>query len=290
MFKITSSILDFPRKVLSEDIWQYQSNDKQNELPILKPQLKYLIISTVNKYLSHIGLKLIKCNLLGGSASYQWTEGSDIDVSVYVNWPEDTTEETKDEYCNYFSKIEVPYKGFEIHFFLNKPENKFEIADAVYDVFNDEWVLPPLILPKHFDPDDYFKPFMKVAETKAKKFDDKIGELRRAWSVMSKASENKEGAVEPDSVEKRINKEKKEIRKIIKSLIDAFMAIRDKRYAMYDSLREKMRENVEIGRFERFQEPEIIWKYLDRSGYIDFLRKIYKLEKSDQLAKILSTY
>jgi hypothetical protein len=219
------------------------------------------------------------------------TEGSDIDVSTYANWPKNISEETIEKYCNYFSKIEIPYKGFELHFFLNKPENTgTEIADAVYDVINDEWLLPPLILPKHFDPEDYFKPFLKEAESKAKKFDGKIGTLRRAWSVMDKASESKDSAVEPSLVDKRIQEEKKEIKKIINALIDSFVDIRDKRYAMYDALREKMRENVNVGRFERFQEPEIIWKYLDRSGYIDFLWKIYKLEKEGQLEKILSTY
>ena len=157
-------------------------------------------------------------------------------------------------------------------------------------VLNDHWVLPPLILPDHFDPDEYFKPFLKAAESKAKKFDEAIGKLQRAWSTMSKASEAKENAAEPSLVQERIDIEKQTIRDITKWLSNSFLAIRDKRYAMHDVLREKMKKDSSIGRFERFQEPEIIWKYLDRAGYNDFLWKIHKLYSDNRLEKILTTY
>lgn len=290
--KIVASILDFPRKTLSEDIWQYSTQNKTDELPQLKPSVKFLITSTAQKYLSQIGLTLSACNLYGGSASYQWSEGADIDVSIYAeNWPESISESDLENYQNIFKEIETPYKSFEIHFFLKEPhETVHEVADAVYDVLNDHWVLPPLILPEHFDPDEYFKPFLKAAESKAKKFDEAIGKLQRAWSTMSKASEAKENAAEPSLVQERIDIEKQTIRDITKWLSCSFLAIRDKRYAMHDALREKMEKDSSIGRFERFQEPEIIWKYLDRAGYNDFLWKIHKLYSDNRLEKILTTY
>ena len=295
MSNIFGSILDFPRKTLSEDIWQYQttnSDDKKDELPRLNSTVKNLIISAVEKYLPQLGLKLLDCHLIGGAASFQWSDNTDIDVSVNAEgWPSNLSQIDIEKYHKLFSKIKIPFKTYEIHFFLKDPkEPDIEIAEAIYDVLNDEWILPPLILPKHFDPDDYFKPFIKEAETKAKKFDEGIGKLRRSWSSMNKASESKNDAVEPSLVEQRIKKEKDEINKIIEWLTKTYKAMHDKRDAMHDKLKEKMKKNVEIGRFERFQEPEIIWKYLERAGYNDFLRKLNKLKKTNQLENILSNY
>lgn len=290
--RITSSILDFPRKTLSEDIWSYQTDDKTNDLPQLKSMVKFLIESTAQRYLTQLGLTLTSCNLYGGAASYQWSKGADIDVSLYAqDWPENMAEEDIEKYQDMFKKIKAPYKGYEIHFFLKNPKEKnIEIADAVYDVLNDEWLLPPLILPQNFDPDEYFKPFLKVAEKKVKKIDEAIGKLQRSWSVLTKSAEAKKDAIEPDLVRERIESEKENIRSIISWLSDSFMSIRDKRYAMHDALREKMKHNVHVGRFERFQEPEIIWKYLDRAGYTEFLQKLHKLISSNRLEKMLSTY
>lgn len=291
--KITSSILDFPRKTLSEDIWQYSNiRNKIDELPRLKPEIKNIVVEIVKKNLNILHLNLISCHLLGGAASYQWSEGTDIDISAYAdNWPNGISQQDIEKYQEFFRKTKIPYKSYEIHFFLKSPdEPKQEIAEGVYDVLSDEWLLPPLLLPKHFDPDEYFKPFIKEAEAKAKKFDTAIGELRRAWSIMEKVSKARSTAKEPDLVNSRIIKEKKVINEVTDWLSKKFIAIRDKRYEMHDALKEKMKKNVEIGRFERFQEPEIIWKYLDRAGYNDFLWKIYKLKTSNQLEKILSNY
>ena len=292
---VIGSILDFPRKELSKDIWQYPVDSQQkkiDELPHLKSSIRYLIESTAKNYLAQVGLTLHACNLYGGAASYQWSEGADIDVSLYAEgWHDNIDKKQIEKYQDFFSNIKIPYKSYEIHFFLKEPNEKvLEVADAVYDVINDEWVLPPLVLPNTFDPDEYFKPFLKHAEAKAKKFDEAIGKLRRSWSILTKAAEAKNKAAEPDLVEKRIEEEKTVIDEIITWLSKNFIAIRDKRYAMHDALREKMKKNIEVGRFERFQEPEIVWKYLDRAGYNDFLWKLYKLKATNQLNKILNSY
>lgn len=290
--KIIGSILDFPRKTLSEDIWRYSSEDKINELPYLKSEVSFLIKNTVEKYLSHLGLEPVAINLYGGAASYQWSENADIDVSIYTEgWGANITEEKIEEYQDIFKEVEIPYKSYVIHFFLKKPNEKIiEVADAVYDVLNDEWILPPLVLPDDFDPEEYFKPFIKNAEKKAEKFDEEIGKLRRSWGIMAKSSEALEQSKEPEIVKKRIEEEKDIIRKQIEWLGNTFIKIRENRYTMHDALREKMEKDLQIGRFERFQEPEIIWKYLDRAGYNDFLWKLYKIKHNNELEKILAVY
>ena len=53
---------------------------------------------------------------MGGSASYQWTDESDIDISIFAdNWPENIDEEKVKEYHQFFRKIEIPFKKHVIH-------------------------------------------------------------------------------------------------------------------------------------------------------------------------------
>jgi len=284
-----SGILDFPRKTLPKELWDY--SDKES-LPSLNKNLKNKILSEVKTNLSQFQLKLVGCMLYGGSATYQYTNESDIDCSIYTEWDEKTIEEYND-LQEYFKTIEIKFGKHPIHLFLKSPEESvdyMEISDAVYDILNDEWVLPPLIMPKGFDPDKYFKPLIREAERKAKKFDTLIGDLIRSWSIMKKADEAKTDAREPEIVEERVNKEKESIRNISKKLADGFLLVRDRRYALHSKLRKKISEDKKIDRFERFQEPEIVWKYLDRSGYNKFLWTIYKAVDSGALEKALARY
>lgn len=284
-----ASILDFPRKALSEDLWLYET---PQDLPRLRPDLRSLIITTANRNLQYLHLSLSACNLYGGAASYQWSENSDIDISLYASgWPQDIGINDVEKCQSFFKKLKVPYKGFEIHFFLKDPgEKNREIAEAVYDVLGDEWVLPPLVLPAGFDPDIYFKPFIKAAEDKCKKLDLEIGKLKRSWHTLLSASSAQTNAQDPAKVKDRIAKEKNLIKTLTYRLVDEYLTIREKRYALHDQLRNAMQCDQSVGRFARFQQPEIIWKYLDRSGYVEFLNKLHQTIDAHQLDTILNKY
>jgi predicted nucleotidyltransferase len=292
MSNVCASILDFPRKVLSEDLWLYASQDKENELPRIKPSLRYLIISQAEKLLRSLNLSLVASNLYGGAASFQWAPGSDIDVSVYASgWPDNISKDQIEKYQGFFKKIEIPFMGFTLHLFLKPPGDKdIEVADAVYDVLRDEWIVPPLILPDHFDPDEYFKPFIKNAEEKCNKLDIDIGRLRRSWKILEKSSQALKEAEDPKTVRSRIEKEKNVVRFLIKKLSDFFITTRERRYALHDTIKEQMLKDTNVGRMARFQEPEILWKYLDRAGYNEFLHQMYKVYSSGNLESVLSKY
>ena len=287
-----SGVLDFPRKTLSEDIWRYASSEgkeKHNELPRLKPDLRSIILMNADKYLRSSGLCLEESNLYGGSASYQWSKGADIDVSLYASgWPENITQEEIEKRQNFFKEIEVEYYGMPIHFYLKPPQDQdIEVSDAVYNIVYDGWVLPPLILPQKFNPEEYFKPFIKIAEEKAKKIDLEVGRLRRSWKILKKAYLALDDKAEsPEIVDDQIEKEKRIIRGIVKNLAKSFVSIRNRRYALHDKLKEKIMGGEELKGLERFQEPEIVWKYLDLVGYTDVLHKIYKINENNWLDKM----
>ena len=83
------SILDFPRKTLPGDLWIY---DNKEDLPRLRPGLRNLIMKTAKKASNIHKLPLEDIRLIGGAASYQWSPGTDIDVQIFVEWPEGVDE------------------------------------------------------------------------------------------------------------------------------------------------------------------------------------------------------
>lgn len=286
-YKITTgSILDFPRKTLPEDLWDYENKE---DLPHLKTDLRNLVMKHAKKAAQSIGLPLIDVRLLGGAASYQWSKGTDIDIQLYVKWPENTEDNEVLDKRRDIYKTELEYKGYPITFYLKGPK-EFANATEEYDVTENEWTLPPLVLPKGFDPETYFAPLIKVAENRARKFDGWIGELRRAWYDLKKDSEAKDTARDLDVVEKNVEGSKQEIKEIVEKIARNFATARQSRRDMYNDLRSKLAQDVEIGRFERFQEPEIVWKYLDRSGYMDYLYQLHDIVKKDLLDDILARY
>jgi len=285
---VGSSLLDYPRKTLSPALWVYESGE--DCLPRLQPELKKSILDKATEELKKFDLKLKGVLLYGGSASYQWREGADVDVSLYVDWPEGVDPEKVQAH---FKDIEIPFGGHPVHLYIKQPDQsdmQMEVADAVYDILHDRWLLPPLILPDDFDPDEYFKPFIKEAERKAEALDLKIGELRRSWSILYHAADAIKEARDPNVVRERLDEEKAKLKILIEELAMEFWDTRKRRYALHDALREKINQNLDLGRLERFQEPEVIWKYLDRSGYVDFLWGLYKIYSQGKVDDFLDTY
>jgi len=287
-FMVSSSILDFPRKTLPADLWVYED---PKDLPKMKPDLRDFILQKAEEAAAAFDIEIEEVRIYGGAASYQWAPGTDLDVSVTIKWDDDISPEDVTALQAEFKELEeVDYKGYPLHLYLKDPSESTETADAVYNITSDEWILPPLILPQGFDPDEYFGPMIRVAENKAKKFDQTIGELRRSWYSLKKASEAKSQARDSSEVAKRIEEEKKKVKSLIEKLAKDFIDVRENRTKLHEKLNTRMRQDIEVGRFERFQEPEIIWKYLDRAGYNDYLWKMYKLVNDDLLDEILSKY
>ena len=284
---ITSSILDFPRKTLPKDLWVY---DNPNELPKLKLDLRDLILNHSKKAAESIGLKFEDARLIGGSASYQWSPGTDIDVQIYVDWPDDISDEEVLALRRKVYKTKLNYQGYPITFFIKGTEELPNAAEAEYDIDDNEWTLPPLILPKGFDPDEYFAPLIRVADNRAKKFDEMIGGLRRAWYALKKFSLAKQNARDVDVVENKVEKDKKTVKGLVEKISKNFDKVKESRRKLHDQLRDRLAQDTNIGRFERFQEPEIVWKYLDRAGYIDYLGQINKIVKDEMLDDILAKY
>ena len=285
--QVTAGILDFPRKKLPSSVWLYEDDEP---LPRLQPKLRSTILKEARYRLSRLGAKLIGAMLYGGAATFQYHEGADIDCSLYIDW--DDFQGDEELLDSAFKSVEIPWEGFVIHLFV-KPSNQeeqIEVADASYNVLKDEWALPPLILPNDFDPNIYFAPMIEIAEKKAEKIDKMMGRVTREWAKLKTAVQaREEGPRDPEAVEKRITLQKTILRQEIDRLVETFAAIWVGRKRMHDALRKKFVDQTHVDRFIRFQPAEVTWKYLDESGYVEYLKLLAKADESGVLDKLLDS-
>jgi hypothetical protein len=282
---IEAGILDFPRKTLPPEVWLYEED---KPLPRLQPKLRAEILKEARYRLKKFGADLIGVMLYGGAATYQYHSGADIDCSCYIDWEKFKGDEEILQEA--FKNVEIPWAGYVIHLFV-KPSDQteqVEVADASYDVMRDRWKLPPLILPKDFDPEIYFKPIIEMAEKKAEEIDLLMGNVSRQWSVLKKALQaQKENPRDPEIVDERIETQKLSVKQAVDRLVEEFVEVWQGRKKMHDELRKKFVLDRNVGRFERFQPAEVIWKYLDQAGYCEFLKLLAKAHESGAIDKLL---
>ncbi len=282
---VTAGILDFPRKTLPTDVWQYKPDEP---LPVLKPELRSKILMEARKKLGYFGATLIGANMYGGAAGYQYHKGGDIDVSLYIDREDFKGSDELLEQA--FKQVEIPWGDYVVHMFV-KPKDQpeqIEVADAYYDVLRDKWKLPPLVLPKDFDPNIYFQQFIEIAEKKAQYIDLLMGKVSREWSKLKVAAEaQREQGRDPEVINERIEIQKMVLEDLIKQLVEEFVEVWDGRKKMHDVLRKEYVRNPSVNRFIRFQVPEIVWKYLDQSGYAEFLKMLTKAYTSGVIKNLL---
>lgn len=129
------------RSELNQKVW-----DENN---ILRPEVRKALIDIANSYFESIDLNLeVKDVLFTGSlANYGWTDGSDIDLHIIVDYGNYAGIEFLEDYLylkkkNWVDGHNISIYGFEVEPFAKDKENEFAYK-AIYSVLNNEWVVAP---------------------------------------------------------------------------------------------------------------------------------------------------
>lgn len=267
---VDNSILDEPKKTLNPELWIEGDAD---ELPRLNRDLRNKLISFAKRKAEEIGIQIKYLFMFGGSASYQYTDNSDIDCVVYAK---EFKEEDYEKLSKEFKKEKEQFGQHPVSLYL-KPmvEMPLEVADAVYDVLNDLWVVSPLVLPAGFDPDVFFASLIKEAERRSRSFDLKFAKMVRLQNdIDDKKKALERNPQDPVRIKRDIKDLKDEQLLLIEDLVDQFHLLHEQRHDLHRKLEEKIRQGESVSRYARFQSPEIVWKFLDKHHYLDHLKKL----------------
>jgi predicted nucleotidyltransferase len=130
------------RSELNKNIWT-----ADNEL---KPEVRQALLDIANSYFKSLdlpGLKVKDIYFTGSLANYGWTDGSDIDLHLIVDYGELGDIPFLEDYLylkkkNWLDKHNIKIYGFEVEPFVKDEEAKHEYK-AIYSVLNNKWIVEP---------------------------------------------------------------------------------------------------------------------------------------------------
>lgn len=232
MDKYSDILVSFGVKdTLNPEIW----NDYEGNNPILKPSIRKALLSIAMEFVEFLGEDLIidDVRFTGSLANYNWSNFSDIDLHVLVDFEQFEGQDIeiykelfnlKKTLFNTTHKITV--KGYEVELYAEDVKEA-HFSTGVYSVLFDEWVEKPH--PENVKIDkDYL-------EKKAKNVMAKID------SLLEDASDD-----ELDTALKKIENFKDRLKKY---------------------------RNAGLEKEGEYSYENLVFKFLRRSGYIDKLFK-----------------
>jgi hypothetical protein len=179
-------------------------------------------------------------------------------------------------------ELEIPWKGYTITFFL-KPDASTEVAEAVYDVMNDIWILTPVILPDGFNVETWYAKDMEGAEKICEQLDLQLGKLKRLNIDLTKfTAEPVDELANPQDREEAIDKTKTEMKALMYTLASTFIQYHTARNVAH----EKLMADPDRKPMDRFTSAEIVWKYLERMGYLETLHKLAQAHDAGDFERI----
>ena len=273
-----ASILDYPKPGLEPKVWNFDGTINVN--------VKSQILNKLNKFIDSQGYSakeiINKIYVVGSLTSYQYNKLTDLDIHIYLNLQNmlgifqgdeaDLIELIDKSWRKTLNKAESENIGGTQHpleFYFEIPEDlSVAPSDGVYDLLNDTWIKEPKVITVDFAVEKIYPEIINNAKEIAKELDIQIGELKRDVTdaemikdLIDYLSEEQKGLF----VEK-LNTKIEEIDNNIVDLLKVEQNISDKRHEDYawDS------------------EGNILFKYLQRFGYVGLLKSIEKAIGNDK--------
>lgn len=115
----------------------------------LKPEVRQALIDIANSYFESLEIDIdVKDILFTGSlANYGWTDESDVDLHLLVDYKSFKNVPFIEEYLylkkkNWLDNHKISIYGFEVEPFAKDEEKQYDYK-AIYSVMNNSWVVPP---------------------------------------------------------------------------------------------------------------------------------------------------
>ena len=116
----------------------------------LRPEVRQVLLDIANSYynsLDLVGLKVKDVYFTGSLANYGWTDGSDIDLHIIVDYGELADIGFLEDYLylkkkNWLDNHNISIYGFEVEPFAKDEEAQHKYK-AIYSVLNNNWVVEP---------------------------------------------------------------------------------------------------------------------------------------------------
>jgi murein DD-endopeptidase MepM/ murein hydrolase activator NlpD/peptidoglycan hydrolase-like protein with peptidoglycan-binding domain len=164
------------QKTLQPKIWT-EENEKIN------PKVRENLLEIAYQFIDSFGLDVVIDDIIitGSIANYNWSEYSDIDVHILVDYKQ-FSPQFKDMYVEFFDlkkivfnqKRNVKIFGFDVELFVEDTDMK-GVSGGVYSIMNDEWIKKPTKESVKISKEEIIKgakKWMSIIDTLIKNSDD----------------------------------------------------------------------------------------------------------------------
>lgn len=276
------SVIDPVRDILCNDVWTLKG-DQYVMRSDVRQKLYDEAIQTL-KYAQYVKPEQwTHFYLLGSIATYNWSDDSDIDVTVLVDVDKYRQYESDgDDILDTVSSLlrSIGTKLFDtdhmVTYFV-RADGKLS-ADAIYDITENKWVREPSSENESIDHE-----LWEDAEHIAQRIDLKSGNLRRDLVDYNKLNKLVSTLTDDQLTEykwRTLARESMVLADVI-DLIDEYDDLHDKRRDVIES--GELQPDELYDRHRSYLPDNIIYKILERYGYIQILLLIKKIERSRKI-------
>jgi len=158
------------KDTLNPKVWEHPENPED---AVMVPKVRKALLRIAEEFIDDLGDDVFveEIYLMGSLANYNWSEFSDFDLHVIVDFErygkqEELYKELFDLKKKLFNdKHNIKIFGYDVEVYA-QPDTDEATSDGVYSVMNNEWVHVPTKTHKNID--------MSVLKTKIKSWTDKI--------------------------------------------------------------------------------------------------------------------
>lgn len=277
----TESILDAPQDTLDQNVWNLQTDPKK---PSLQSEAKAKLDKAISWVQDKYHFSDLSVYIIGSICSNSYSDNSDIDLDFCAkNATEDDDDPEvvkefgwrfkKDFIDNYVeaNQEDSMIGGHPLEVYFNP--NPFQCFTSIgcYNVLEDKWEVGPVIKSENYDPiADLYSDSTKQAKDIIDDIRDIIFDLYQLSIVAKKSSSQKFKDARETEIRKKLEKSN-EILSLMKKTRSKFQTPVKSREAAL-----KRRDD------RRFHVADAAFKFLDKFGYIDILKKFAEMSYSEE--------
>jgi len=165
------------RKTLNPKVWDNPSNPKKAKL---KSNIRTKLLEIANEFFEELGddVFLVDIHLMGSLANFNWSEYSDFDLHLLVDFASLENIELHKELFDlkkdaFNEKHNIKIYGFDVEVYAQDSEEK-KYSEGTYSVLYDEWVNVPSKEHKKID----FELLKTKIKSWTKKIDDSLEDAK----------------------------------------------------------------------------------------------------------------
>ncbi len=133
---------------LNPKFWVTSQNGDTNKM---NPKVRSRLIDIANEFINYLDVDIIVSDVImtGSLANYNWSQFSDIDLHIVVDFEQFSKEELplyeelfKLKKTIYNDKHNITIYGYEVEFYVQN-ESESHFSSGVYSILFDDWLVKP---------------------------------------------------------------------------------------------------------------------------------------------------